>query len=294
MAFTSGLRSVAVLSALLFLFVARCQEVDDQIDFDYGEGPKGPSNWGNIKEEWKTCGEGKQQSPIDIITECAVLRPNLGHLRRHYVASEAKLVNRGHDIQVKWPSGGGSIMINGTNFTLNQLHWHTPSEHTINGKSCAMELHLVHQSQDGKIAVIGILYKYGRTDSFILSLEKEIRALVDTQPESENHTTVERDIGLVNAMRVQFGSRKYYRYIGSLTTPPCSEGVTWTILHQVSTVGREQVRLLREAVHDGYENNARPVQDLNGREISNFDPRLDRWSITGETETESSPENNNI
>eukprot|EP00252_Welwitschia_mirabilis_P023572 TRINITY_DN669_c0_g1_i2.p1 TRINITY_DN669_c0_g1~~TRINITY_DN669_c0_g1_i2.p1 ORF type:complete len:290 (-),score=11.48 TRINITY_DN669_c0_g1_i2:59-928(-) len=289
MAFTSGLRSVAVLSALLFLFVARCQEVDDQIDFDYGEGPKGPSNWGNIKEEWKTCGEGKQQSPIDIITECAVLRPNLGHLRRHYVASEAKLVNRGHDIQVKWPSGGGSIMINGTNFTLNQLHWHTPSEHTINGKSCAMELHLVHQSQGGEIAVIGILYEYGRNDPFLLSLKKDLRALADMG--TENNTI---DIGLVNAMSVKFGSKEYYRYMGSLTTPSCSEGVIWTILRKVSTVSRDQVRLLRKAVHDGYQYNARPVQELNGREISKFEPKPSRWSITGETETESLPEKNGM
>eukprot|EP00252_Welwitschia_mirabilis_P023578 TRINITY_DN669_c0_g1_i8.p1 TRINITY_DN669_c0_g1~~TRINITY_DN669_c0_g1_i8.p1 ORF type:complete len:279 (-),score=30.09 TRINITY_DN669_c0_g1_i8:163-999(-) len=278
MAFTSGLRSVAVLSALVFLLaVARCQEVEDESEFEYEEGPTGPSNWGNIKEEWKACSEGKKQSPIDVIREHAILRPTLGLLRRRYIASEAKLVNRGHDIQVKWPSGGGSIMIEGTNFTLNQLHWHSPSEHTVDGKSYAMELHLVHQSQDGKIAVIGILYKYGRTDSFILSLEKEIRALVDTQPESENHTTVERDIGLVNAMRVQFGSRKYYRYIGSLTTPPCSEGVIWTILQKVRTVTREQVHLLREAVHDGYENNARPEQELNGREISKFKPKPSKW-----------------
>ncbi|KAH9679521.1 alpha carbonic anhydrase 4 [Citrus sinensis] len=152
--------------------------------------------------------------------------------------------------------------INGTIYKLLQCHWHTPSEHTINGSSYEMELHLVHLSSDGKLAVTGIVYEYGRPDPFLSKLLHHIKSLGKE----------EKEVGIVNPGDIKFGSRKYYRYIGSLTVPPCTEGVIWTIGKKVRTVSREQVRALKEEVHDGYEKNARPTNELNGRPIWFYSP----------------------
>ncbi|KAJ8440476.1 hypothetical protein Cgig2_013635 [Carnegiea gigantea] len=116
----------------------------------------------------------------------------------------------------------------------------------------SLELHMVHSTSDGKTAVIGIMYKYGRPDTFLNTLLPQIK--------STEENAKERDLGIVNPGNIKFGSRKYFRYIGSLTVPPCSEGVIWTIVNKVRTVSREQVGALREAVHDGFEENARPIQ----------------------------------
>ncbi|KAJ6937656.1 hypothetical protein NC652_012074 [Populus alba x Populus x berolinensis] len=153
-------------------------------------------------------------------------------------------------MQLKWESGAGIIEINGTEYVLNQCHWHSPSEHTIDGERFALELHMVHESLDGKIAVVGILYKIGRPDSFLSS-------------------TV---VGVVDPRNIKIGSRKYYRYLGSLTTPPCTENVVWTVVKKVRTVTKEQVQLLRVAVHDDSDTNARPLQPLNGRTVKLFIP----------------------
>ncbi|KAF3785673.1 Alpha carbonic anhydrase 7 [Nymphaea thermarum] len=139
------------------------------------------------------------------------------------------------------------MYINGTEFFLRQLHWHSPSEHTINGRRYDLELHMVHQTEDNQTAVVGILYKIGRQDTFlqhasILSLD-EIQKVADKKE-------AEMEAGILDPREVKIGSRKYYRYLGSLTTPPCTEGVIWTISKKVRTVSREQVQLLRDAVHD--------------------------------------------
>ncbi|KAL6141372.1 hypothetical protein ACLB2K_059660 [Fragaria x ananassa] len=118
----------------------------------------------------------------------------------------------------------------------------------------ALELHIIHTSSTGKIAVIGIVYKYGRPDPFLSKLFHHINSVGKE----------EVDIGVINPGDIKFGSRKYYRYIGSLTVPPCTEGVR--------TVSMEQVRALRETVHDGYEANARPTQQFNGRSVLLYTP----------------------
>ncbi|MBA0603671.1 hypothetical protein Gorai_003808, partial [Gossypium raimondii] len=144
---------------------------------------------------------------------------------------------------MRFDGEAGAIEINGTEYALQQCHWHSPSEHTINGRRFDLEAHLVHEGADGKIAVIGIMYKIGRPDPFLLSLEEDLTAITDT-------TEAERAVGVMNPRGIKFGSRKYYRYIGSLTAPPCTENVVWSFVQKVRTVTREQVRLLRVAVHD--------------------------------------------
>jgi len=245
-------------SLILFIAGVRTQEVEDESEFEYKKGPKDPEHWGELKEEWKTCGNGTQQSPIDVVKGNAIISPDLGTLRRIYQTGNATLVNRGHDIMVNWSGGAGSVEIKGKRFTLNQGHWHTPAEHTIDGKQHPLEMHLVHQAVDGEIAVIGILYELGTPDTFLAELMDEIIAIADMEPPEE-------PLGMVDPNDIKFDSMKYYRYMGSLTTPPCTEGVIWSVIDEVRTVSEDQVRALKKALNDGYEKNARPIQPINGR-----------------------------
>ncbi|KAM7256205.1 hypothetical protein ACFE04_011946 [Oxalis oulophora] len=189
---------------------------------------KGPRKWGHINPHWKACGNGKLQSPIDILDQRVQVFPNMGKLKRDYQPARATVKNRGHDIS---------------------CHWHSPAEHTFNGSRYNQELHLVHENSNGGLAVVAIIYKLGRPNHFLSQLLPHI-------PEAGKE---EKDVGIVNPGMIKFGSRKYYRYIGSLTVPPCTEGI--------KTVSKEQVRALRELVHDGFEANARPLQKSDGRDI---------------------------
>ncbi|XP_057983470.1 alpha carbonic anhydrase 4-like [Malania oleifera] len=245
-------------------------EIDDETPFSYTDGTKyGPKNWGELDPHWRICNHGEMQSPIDLLNRRVQVFPNLGKLKRNYKAAPAILKNRGHDIAVVWKGDAGKININETDYKLIQCHWHSPAEHTINGSRYKMELHLVHESSDGKIAAVGIVYKYGRPDQFLTRMFHHIRSISDVNSVGKE----EKNLGIVNPGDIKFGSRKYYRYLGSLTIPPCTEGVVWTISKKVRTVSREQVRLLREAVHDGYEANSRPTQQIGDRRIWLYTPK---------------------
>ncbi|PKU61578.1 alpha carbonic anhydrase 7 isoform X1 [Dendrobium catenatum] len=243
-------------------------EVEDEKEFSYEVGSEnGPDNWGQIHEDWAACGVGKLQSPIDLKDERVEVVDGLGLLRRTYRPAPAVMKNRGHDIMLKWEGDAGGLWINGTEYKLKQLHWHSSSEHTINEHRYHLELHMVHESAYKKIAVVGILYQLGRPDRFLAKVASYIKKLTDLEEGAEEK------LGWVNPWRVRWGSKKYYRYMGSLTTPPCTEGVTWTIIKKIRTVSREQVRLLREAVHDEFEDNARPTQPINERDVFMYRPK---------------------
>lgn len=242
--------------------LSRAQEVEDEREFDYMKGSeKGPQHWGDLKKEWAACKHGESQSPIDLSARRVRVIPGLGLIKNTYKPHNATLKNRGHDIQVKWEGDAGSICINGSDFFLQQAHWHSPSEHTINGRRYDLELHMVHHtnSTPEEVVVVGLLYKIGRPDPFLSKLEKYIREMVDEIEEEE--------IGEIHPSEIRLKGRSYYRYMGSLTVPPCTEGVVWIINHKIRTISREQVKLLREAVHDHAERNARPLQPQNEREI---------------------------
>ncbi|KAL5546399.1 hypothetical protein UlMin_006086 [Ulmus minor] len=229
--------------------------------FSYDEETgRGPSNWSNIDPHWFLCGNGTRQSPINI--GGVTIRPNLGPLIRNYTPANATLVNARFEIVVEWNGNAGNITINGTVFILKNAHWHSPSEHTILGIRYPLELHLVHESSTGNIAVIGILYRFGLLPNLFLSrLLPQINAL--------GNGTAEINLGRIDPNIISFGiGRSYYRYNGSLTAPPCSENVTWTVLPEVQSVLRAQVQALREAVDPGFEENARPIQPLNGRTVA--------------------------
>ncbi|XVE75562.1 hypothetical protein DITRI_Ditri12bG0103500 [Diplodiscus trichospermus] len=206
----------------------------------------------------------KELSPIDLLSENVQVLPTLGKLKRDYKPAPAVVKNRGHDITVRWKGEAGKIIINGTDYKLLQCHWHSPSEHTFNGTRYELELHIVHLSAHRKIAVIAIVYKYGRPDRFLTRLFHHIETIGNE----------EKILGIVNPGDIKFGSRKYYRYVGSLTVPPCTEGVVWTIVKKVRTVSRKQVKALKDAVHDGFEANARPTQRLDERPVLLYAPRM--------------------
>jgi carbonic anhydrase len=176
-----------------------------------------------------------------------------------------------HRLQLRFDGDAGSLVINGTEYLLHQLHWHSPSEH-VNGRRYDMEMHLVHRRADGKAAVIAVLYQVGRPDGLLRKLEPSLE-LIANQSDVREQT-----VGIVDPKAAHGWARVYYRYMGSLTTPPCTEGVVWTILKrvrsltsfcvliriifiicyiigpgfdlQVRTVSKHQLELLREAVHD--------------------------------------------
>lgn len=166
---------------------------------------------------------------------------------------------------LQWDGDAGKLNINGTYYKFVQSHWHTPSEHTLNGSKFDMEMHAVHENSKGERAVIGIWYTIGQPDPLLSKLLDNIKLSGDNK---------DIDLGILNPGLIKFGSRKYYRYVGSLTTPPCSEGVIWTIVKKVRTVSREQLKALKEAVHDGFEINARPTQELNGRKVWLYTPNV--------------------
>lgn len=265
----------AFLAAALLLSAvpaARAQEeTDHEEEFSYVPGAwNGPENWGNIKEEWAKCGEGQMQSPIDLSDQRVSLMPQLGYLNYSYLPTEASIVNRGHDIMLRFEAGAGSLSINGTAYYLRQLHWHSPTEHTVNGLRYDMEMHMVHQSAENKTAVIGALYQIGGHDAFLHELEPFIKKIADTKDREEK-------VGVVDPNGAIGMPSVYYRYMGSLTTPACDEGVIWTIVKRVRTVSRYQLELLREAVHDDMKDNARPLQKVNNRDIGIFVPNPDQY-----------------
>ncbi|CAK9327156.1 unnamed protein product [Citrullus colocynthis] len=245
---------------LLVSWPAMSQEVEDQKEFDYNEqGEKGPSHWGDLKREWHNCKTGRMQSPIDLLQDRVRIVSHFTDLRIDYKPSNATLRNRGHDIMLKWGDRAGYMEVNGTQYFLKQCHWHSPSEHTINGRRFALEAHLVHQSQTGNVAVIGILYNIGRPDHFLSKMKEHLEEISDTKKD--------KVLNVVDPSLLKMRSSLYYRYIGSLTVPPCSQNVLWTMVRKVRTVAPEQVKLLRVAVHDDSNTNARPLQPLNKRNI---------------------------
>ncbi|XP_038698071.1 alpha carbonic anhydrase 7-like [Tripterygium wilfordii] len=236
-------------------------EVEDEREFDYlNNSEKGPRHWGEIKKEWEECKNGTLQSPIDLTDQRVKKIPKLLQMKKCYKPCNATLKNRGHDISLQWEElKAGSIEINGTSYFLKQCHWHSPSEHTINGRRYALEMHMVHLSPDQNITVIGLLYQLGAADPFLSKLIKDIRSLSDEKPEIP--------MGVIDPSDIKMYGSRYYRYLGSLTTPPCTEGVIWNVNTKIRTVSRGQVKLLREAVHDYAEENARPVQLQNSRDV---------------------------
>ena len=217
------------------------------------EGENGPQAWGKLKPEFNVCAIGKRQSPINI-EESATLRRPAEPIQLDNSASSASVVNNGHTIQVD-PVGNNSITVRGSNYQLLQFHFHHPSEERVNFRSFAMVAHLVHRNNEGQLAVVAVLLEPGAANPLINK--------VWTYMPLDAGDRVRMPTGMVEMAELLPKDQRYYQFIGSLTTPPCTEGVLWLVLKQPVTISREQLRLFGQL----FPNNARPPQAANGRAI---------------------------
>ena|SRR5689334_10607849 len=213
------------------------------------DGKAGPPAWGTLDPAWAACSNGKAQSPIDIEPRAGSATP----IVFHYKPTAATIVDNGHTLQVKL-APGNTIEIDGKTYNLLQFHFHSPSEHTIAGEHYPLEVHLVHMDSAAKLAVIGVLIDIG-PDS------KALGGLWSAWP---------RKVGVEDKLKKPFDpsvllpdTRTLFRYTGSLTTPPCSEGVLWNVMRRTLTDGQQHLQLFGLR----YPRNAREVQALNDRKI---------------------------
>lgn len=200
------------------------------------------------------CSLGQKQSPVDLSTAKAVTSTNA--LKTAYKSESLTVVNNGHSIKVNLPATTKSVLsIGSEQYTLLQYHIHAPSEHVINGKAFAAEIHFVHSTPDGKLAVVGVMVDAPATAKTNAEFQKILNVapsnLTDTPALSANPATLLPSIA------------KFYLYSGSLTTPPCTEGVNWYVLKTPIQITPAQLTAFEALYHD----NARPAQALNGRQI---------------------------
>lgn len=227
---------------------AQPQPVSHGVHWGY-TGPDGPAYWGNLDTAYATCRDGKQQSPVDI-KKAAKTRS--GHITTHYGKTEFAVVDNGHTIKVT-PSREQRVTIEGKNYKLVQFHIHSPSEHEFNGKLLPMEIHLVHSDANGKIAVLGIMVKKGTHQP---EFDKILASIPNTQNQDEKPAGVTIDPNLLLPAKL-----KAYSYSGSLTTPPCTEGVVWNVLADPIELSARQLTQFK----NHYSMNNRPVQPINTR-----------------------------
>lgn len=215
-------------------------------------GPQtGPGAWARMNPAFALCGSGKEQSPVNIT---ATVPQSMDKLRFSYGLSRLQMVNNGHTIQVN-VDAGSQVEIMGEPYALKQFHFHTPSEEQINGKPFAMNVHLVHQAEDGRLAVVAVLFKAGRENPLLKTLWE--RMPVEAQ---ESRSFEERMISPASLLPEK---PAFYTFTGSLTTPPCSEGVRWVVMKTPVELSAAQLARFRQA----FPMNARPVQPINNRMI---------------------------
>jgi carbonic anhydrase len=214
------------------------------------EGDHGPAKWGDLDAADKVCSIGLQQSPIDIV---APIKSQLPALKISWPKTADTIVNNGHTIQLNFAEGG-TLTVGETKYKLLQVHFHRPSEHMVAGKSFPMETHFVHRADSGALAVVGVLMSTGKPNAAFAKV-------VATMPTKEG-PPVKADPGF-NPNGMLPKKLSYYRYPGSLTTPPCSETVEWLLLTNAITVADTDVAAFAKL----YPINARPVQRDNRRYV---------------------------
>ena len=218
------------------------------------EGATGPEHWAELSKDFKTCQTGQKQTPINLTGATHGKEPAV---QFDYHAFPIKILNNGHTIQVN-AAPGSSITIGDTKYELAQFHFHHPSEHLINGKATDLELHLVHKSAAGGLAVVGVFLKPGAENA-------ALKPVFDQMPEKAGPASEVK--GSIDPAQLLPANRGFYRYSGSLTTPPCSEGIVWTVFKEPIELSAAQAKQFS----DLFKNNARPVQALHGRSLVETD-----------------------
>ncbi|WP_252502799.1 carbonic anhydrase [Sporosarcina sp. Marseille-Q4943] len=235
-------------------------ESDDTTNMQWSyDEETGPDKWGELDPTFSACTEGNEQSPINIEFSQVKTSEELDNFKIQYEPTNFSIINNGHSVQANPATPSNSIIVEGTEYKLAQFHFHTPSEHQINGQNMDMELHLVHQDTDGGLAVLGLMIKEGKEN-------EKLAPIWDLLPMNET----ENDIELNETIDLQAllpSDQTTYYYNGSLTTPPCSEKVKWIVFEEPIEMSKEQI----QAYQLNFPENQRPVQPLNEREIIEVD-----------------------
>jgi len=216
-------------------------------------GSSGPSHWAALDHAFAGCAQGKAQSPVGIDTHHVVTQA-LPPIIFDYHPSALRIIDNGHTIQVN-AGAGSAIKIGDDRYELVQFHFHHPSEEKIDGRASDMVAHLVHRDAQGRLAVVAVLLQQGRENPLIATLWHN-------HPRQLDHEEVIKGVS-INPAALLPADRSYFSYAGSLTTPPCSEGVRWLVLKTPVTLSPAEVAAFAKK----YPNNARPIQPLNGRRI---------------------------
>ncbi len=238
--------------AALILGVAAMATAQNPGNWSY-QGKTGPLRWGKLDPSYATCSTGHEQSPIDI--RGAHLNKALAPIEFHYLAAPVILENTGHAIVAR-VNPGSYIVAGGVRYDLIQYDFHHPSEETVKGKLSDMSIHLLHKSADGKLAMVAVrlIEDQNRPNALLATLWEHL-------PKTAGAT--EKITELINPGGLLPADRGYWTYMGSLTTPPCTEGVRWFIFEQQTTLSRDQLRAFQYI----YKVNTRELQDPNGRRI---------------------------
>jgi carbonic anhydrase len=232
----------AILCCPLLLSAA-AQEHHKEHTWDYSEA-RGPSHWGDLKPEFSTCKNGHRQSPIDIRNP---QKTDLPPIQFSYKSSSLHIIDNGHTVMINY-APGSFMSVGDKTYALKQFHFHRPSEETINGRGYDMEVHLVHADEQGKLAVVAVLLQKGADNALVRELWSDIPKEKGKEKDLED---VEIDVaGLLPA------DRGYYTFPGSLTTPPCTENVTWFVLKDPATVSTTEIEQFSKL----YRHDARPTQ----------------------------------
>jgi carbonic anhydrase len=218
---------------------------------EWNYGDHGPDKWGALDPEYATCRDGKQQSPIDLRDGLQEQLPPLKLAWKNAV--KFTVVNNGHTIQLS-AEPGSSIELDGVKSEFVQLHFHSPSEHAISGKRAAMEAHFVHRGHDGRLTVLAVLLDPGAGNPVLAAAMKAAPA----KPEASGSTITIDPRGLLPA-----SVDRSWRYTGSLTTPPCTEGVEWIVLAQTIPVTSADIERFRAIIPS----DARPLQPRGARKV---------------------------
>jgi carbonic anhydrase len=216
------------------------------------EGANGPDHWGDLDPAYAACSVGKEQSPIDIRNVKKTLLPAL---RFEYKSGPLEIINNGFTaVRVNYAPGNGNFLIVGDQrYELRQFHFHHPSEESIQGKPFDMVAHLMHESSDGKIAGVAVFLQAGSANSVV-------RQLWEHMPHTPGKEEVIAGVE-VNPTGLLPRDTSYYMYMGSLTAPPCTEGVTWVVLKTPVDISAEQIGAFAAL----YPHDVRPPQPLYGR-----------------------------
>lgn len=251
MASLSGQRlALGLVVAASIVTASACTQAHDEagVHWTY-TGDAGPAHWGTLSPDFGACGSGQRQSPIDIVPPS---QASLDPVELHYGGATTTVVNNGHAIQLHVEPGNW-LEVDGTRSDLAQIHLHSPSEHRIKGEQFPLEAHFVHTGEAGKLTVMAVLYRTGEASALLTGIQS---SLTGDAKEAAPFTVPLSAIGP--------GTHpSYFRYEGSLTTPPCTEGVAWYVLQDTHSATTEQIAAVTRLVGE----NARPVQPLYGRQV---------------------------